>query len=83
MNRFTSMVVTMLLLQVAMGSVAAPVAPVICLPLPKAQLGQGNNSAVDVSEPVNPMRTPDPFAQSGKRSAAGAASAAADPFAHR
>ncbi len=32
---------------------------------------------------VNPMRTPDPFAQSGKRSAAGAASAAADPFAHR
>ena len=29
---------------------AAP--PVVCIGLPKAQLGQGNNSAVDVSEPV-------------------------------
>jgi hypothetical protein len=26
--------------------------PVVCLTLPKAQLGQGNNAAVDVSEPV-------------------------------
>jgi hypothetical protein len=26
--------------------------PVVCIALPKAQLGQGNNAAVDVSEPV-------------------------------
>lgn len=33
-------------------SFAGAIAPVVCIALPKAQLGQGNNAAVDVSEPV-------------------------------
>jgi hypothetical protein len=34
---------------------AAATAPVVCIALPKAQLGQGNNSPVDVSEPLRTM----------------------------
>lgn len=34
------------------ASIAAQTPPVVCIALPKAQLGQGNNSPVDVSEPV-------------------------------
>jgi hypothetical protein len=34
------------------AAMAAAAAPVVCIAPPKAQLGQGNNSAVDVSEPV-------------------------------
>jgi hypothetical protein len=40
------------LLFTALHSASHAAVPVICIGLPKAQLGQGNNSAVDVSEPV-------------------------------
>lgn len=36
----------------AVSLAAAHAPPVVCIALPKAQLGQGNNSPVDVSEPV-------------------------------
>jgi hypothetical protein len=34
------------------AALAKTATPVVCIALPKAQLGQGNNAAVDVSEPV-------------------------------
>jgi hypothetical protein len=41
-----------LLLVLSTAASANPAAPTVCITLPKAQLGQGNDSAVDVSEPV-------------------------------
>ena len=55
MNHIPSTILAVLLTAAA-GRVdgrAAP--PVVCIALPKAQLGQGNNSPVDVSEPVRTM----------------------------
>jgi hypothetical protein len=39
----------------SLTAMAAAIPPVVCIALPKAQLGQGNNSPVDVSEPVRTM----------------------------
>ena len=47
-----SLIATVLLSVLPLVSLAAAATPVVCIALPKAQLGQGNNSAVDVSEPV-------------------------------
>jgi len=52
MNRISSLIVAALLASVHAVSLAAHGLPVVCIALPKAQLGQGNNSPVDVSEPV-------------------------------
>ena len=46
------LIATVLLSVLPPVSLAAAATPVVCIALPKAQLGQGNNSAVDVSEPV-------------------------------
>jgi hypothetical protein len=47
-----SLFVMLLLPAVGMAASATTAAPTVCIALPKAQLGQGNNAAVDVSEPV-------------------------------
>ena len=47
-----TLLVALLLFTVNSVSHAGAGVPVVCIGLPKAQLGQGNNSAVDVSEPV-------------------------------
>jgi hypothetical protein len=51
----TPMIITALLSFTPAISMAAQTPPVVCIALPKAQLGQGNNSPVDVSEPVRTM----------------------------
>lgn len=43
---------TLLLAALCMAAPAKAATPTVCIALPKAQLGQGNNAAVDVSEPV-------------------------------
>jgi hypothetical protein len=48
----TLLIAALLLLAPYSAAFAGTAAPVVCIGLPKAQLGQGNNSAVDVSEPV-------------------------------
>ena len=47
-----SLVAALLLLALGTAVSAMAATPTICIALPKAQLGQGNNAAVDVSEPV-------------------------------
>jgi len=49
--------IALLLMPLALPAVsmAAHAPPIVCIALPKAQLGQGNNSPVDVSEPVRTM----------------------------
>lgn len=51
MKKKWSLVAT-LLLALSSAASANPTSPTICIAPPKAQLGQGNDSAVDVSEPV-------------------------------
>jgi hypothetical protein len=56
MNHTSSTIITAALLSCLPAvSMAALTPPVVCIALPKAQLGQGNNSPVDVSEPVRTM----------------------------
>jgi hypothetical protein len=52
MKSLSSLSIAMLFAAWYPVSPAAAAVPVVCIALPKAQLGQGNNSAVDVSEPV-------------------------------
>jgi hypothetical protein len=57
MNAYTPMkkkwsLVATLLLALNTAATANAATPTVCIALPKAQLGQGNNAAVDVSEPV-------------------------------
>lgn len=52
MKKPCSLIATLLLLAASTAASAAIPAPTVCMVLPKAQLGQGNNTAVDVSEPV-------------------------------
>jgi hypothetical protein len=52
MKHISSTLVLALLASLPAVSMAAQNSPVVCIALPKAQLGQGNNSPVDVSEPV-------------------------------
>jgi hypothetical protein len=47
-----SLVAGLLLAALSMAASAKGATPTVCIALPKAQLGQGNNAAVDVSEPV-------------------------------
>jgi hypothetical protein len=49
-NMKTSLLAVLLL--ASLHNLAMAATPVVCIALPKAQLGQGNNAAVDVSEPV-------------------------------
>jgi len=51
-NSNWSLVAALLLAAAHTVSLAGTATPVVCIALPKAQLGQGNNAAVDVSEPV-------------------------------
>jgi hypothetical protein len=46
------LIAAMLLTSVSAVTWAKAATPVVCIALPKAQLGQGNSAAVDVSEPV-------------------------------
>ena len=55
MNPIASTILLVSLTALPVVSMAAHVQPVVCIALPKAQLGQGNNSPVDVSEPVRTM----------------------------
>ncbi len=52
MKKEWSLVVALLLAAVSTGASAGTTTPTVCIAPPKAQLGQGNNAAVDVSEPV-------------------------------
>lgn len=52
MNHIVSRATTLLLTIFASGAWAEGTVPVVCIAPPKAQLGQGNNSGTDVSEPV-------------------------------
>jgi hypothetical protein len=47
-----ALISAVLLATLANVALAKTATPVVCIALPKAQLGQGNNAAVDVSEPV-------------------------------
>lgn len=51
-SNLSRMTATLFLAILAFAASAEGVAPVVCIAPPKAQLGQGNNSATDVSEPV-------------------------------
>jgi hypothetical protein len=51
MKKTWSLAATLLLATLSAGA-SATVAPTVCIAPPRAQLGQGNNAAVDVSEPV-------------------------------
>jgi hypothetical protein len=57
MNHIPATLIALLLVSLSLpaASLAAHATPVVCIALPKAQLGQGNNSPVDVSEPVRTM----------------------------
>jgi hypothetical protein len=52
MKALSSIGIAVLLISLHTVSMGAASVPVVCIALPKAQLGQGNNSPVDVSEPV-------------------------------
>jgi len=52
MTKDWSLIAVVMLTALPIVSYAETATPVVCIALPKAQLGQGNNSAVDVSEPV-------------------------------
>jgi hypothetical protein len=52
MKKEWSLIAALLLAALGTAASANTAAPTICIALPKAQLGQGNNAAVDVSEPV-------------------------------
>ena len=52
MKKEWSLVATLLLAALSAAASANPATPTVCIALPRAQLGQGNNAAVDVSEPV-------------------------------
>ena len=52
MKKEWSLVAALLLAALNTAASANTATPTVCIALPKAQLGQGNNAAVDVSEPV-------------------------------
>jgi hypothetical protein len=52
MKKKWSLVATLLLAALGTTAPVGAATPTVCIALPKAQLGQGNNAAVDVSEPV-------------------------------
>lgn len=52
MKRHSSISLALLVASLHVTSMAGALTPVVCIALPRAQLGQGNNSQIDVSEPV-------------------------------